>query len=75
MPDEIVTEIRFPAWPAQRRFGFANSPAAAAILRLAAAALFYDEDAGGKARNAHVGAIGIADRPLRLAAVEDVLDG
>jgi len=36
--------------------------------------LFYDED-GGKAKNAHVGAIGVADRPLRLPAVEQVLNG
>ncbi len=36
--------------------------------------LFYDED-GGKARNAHVGAIGVGDRPLRLPAVEQVLNG
>jgi carbon-monoxide dehydrogenase medium subunit len=36
--------------------------------------LFYDED-GGKASNAHVGAIGVADLPLRLPAVEQVLNG
>jgi carbon-monoxide dehydrogenase medium subunit len=41
---------------------------------LAAAAVFYDEEAG-RARNAHVGVIGVADRPLRLAAVESVLNG
>ena len=29
----------------------------------------------GQACNAHVGVIGVADRPLRLAAVEDVLNG
>jgi len=36
--------------------------------------LFYDEE-GGKARSAHVGAIGVADRPLRLPAVEQVING
>jgi carbon-monoxide dehydrogenase medium subunit len=41
---------------------------------MAAAAVFYDED-GGKVRNAHAGAIGVADRPLRLTAVEQVLNG
>jgi carbon-monoxide dehydrogenase medium subunit len=41
---------------------------------MAAAALFYDEN-NGKAHNAHVGVIGVADRPLRLTAVERVLDG
>ena len=41
---------------------------------MAGAALYYDDD-GGKARNAHVGAIGVADRPPRLSAVEQVLNG
>jgi carbon-monoxide dehydrogenase medium subunit len=73
--DEIITEIRFPAWPARRRFGFKEFARRRGDFALAAAALFYDEDGGKKARNAHVGAIGIADRPLRLAAVERVLNG
>jgi aerobic carbon-monoxide dehydrogenase medium subunit len=78
-PDEIITEIRLPAWPAKRRFGFQEFARRRGDFALAAAMLFYDEE-GGKARsaqafNAHVGAIGVADRPLRLPAVEQVLDG
>jgi carbon-monoxide dehydrogenase medium subunit len=73
-PDEIITEIRLPAWPAKRRFGFQEFARRRGDFALAAAMLFYDED-GGKVRNAHVGAIGIADRPLRLPAVEQVLNG
>jgi carbon-monoxide dehydrogenase medium subunit len=73
-PDEIITEIRLPAWPVKRRFGFQEFARRRGDFALAAAMLFYDED-GGKARNAHVGAIGIADRPLRLPAVEQVLNG
>ncbi len=73
--DEIITEIRFPAWPAGRRFGFCEFARRRGDFALAAAALFYDEDSGGTARNAHVGAIGVADVPLRLAAVEKVLNG
>ncbi len=42
---------------------------------MAAAALFYDLDSGGRATNAHVGVIGVGDRPQRLAAVEAVLNG
>ena len=42
---------------------------------MAGTALFYDTDASGKARNAHVGAIGIGDRPQRLAAAEAEIDG
>jgi aerobic carbon-monoxide dehydrogenase medium subunit len=73
--DEIVTEIRFPAWPARRRFGFAEFTRRRGDFALAGVALFYDEDASGKAANAHVGAIGVADRPLRLADVERILNG
>jgi carbon-monoxide dehydrogenase medium subunit len=73
--DEIITEIRFPAWRADRRFGFCEFARRRGDFALAAAMLFYDQDANGRARNVHVGAIGIADVPLRLTAVEDVLDG
>lgn len=72
--DEIITEIRFPAWPAKRRFGFQEFSRRRGDFAMAAAALFYDDD-GGKAANAHVGAIGVADQPLRLTAVENVLNG
>jgi carbon-monoxide dehydrogenase medium subunit len=73
-PDEIITEIRLPAWPEERRFGFQEFARRRGDFALAAAMLFYDDD-GGKARNAHAGAIGVADRPLRLPAVEQILDG
>src|SRR3984957_6488223 len=73
-PDEIITEIRLPAWPAKRRFGFQEFARRRGDFALAAALLFYDDD-GGKARNAHVGAIGVADTPVRLPAVEQVLNG
>ena len=73
-PDEIITEIRFPAWPAKRRFGFQEFARRRGDFALAAAMLFYDED-GGKVRNAHVGAIGVGDTPLRLTAVEQAING
>jgi carbon-monoxide dehydrogenase medium subunit len=73
-PDEIITEIRLPAWPAKRHFGFQEFARRRGDFALAAAMLFYDED-GGKVRNAHVGAIGVADQPVRLPAVEQVLNG
>jgi carbon-monoxide dehydrogenase medium subunit len=73
-PDEIITEIKLPAWPAKRRFGFQEFARRKGDFALAAAMLFYDDD-GGKARNTHVGAIGVGDTPLRLAAVEQVVNG
>jgi CO/xanthine dehydrogenase FAD-binding subunit len=74
-PDEIIVEIRLPAWPKGRRWGFQEFARRRGDFALAAAALFYDQDAHGKACNAHVGVIGVGDRPLRLAAVEDVING
>jgi carbon-monoxide dehydrogenase medium subunit len=73
--DEIITEIRLPPWPAQRRFGFAEFARRQGDFALAGVALFYDRDDGGKARNAHIGVFGAGDRPHRLAAVEHVLNG
>jgi len=73
-PDEIITRIKLPAWPKGRRFGFQEFARRRGDFALAAAAVFFDPDSS-KVRNAHVGAIGVADRPLRLSAVEKVLDG
>src|SRR5882672_6477803 len=68
--DEIIVEVRLPAWPKGRRWGFQEFARRRGDFAMAAAAVFYDQDQGGKARNAHVGVIGVADRPLRLPAVE-----
>jgi len=74
-PDEIITEIRFPAWPARRRWGFQEFARRRGDFAMAGAALFYDEDAAGSVINAHVGIIGVGDRPRRLPQVEAVLNG
>ena len=73
--DEIITEIRLPAWPAKRRWGFREFARRRGDFAMAAAALFYDQDASGKAVNAHVGVIGLGDRPRRLPEVEAVING
>jgi carbon-monoxide dehydrogenase medium subunit len=73
--DEIITEIKLPAWPARRRWGFQEFARRRGDFAMAAAALFYDQDASGKASNAHVGIIGVGDLPLRLTEVEAVLNG
>jgi len=73
-PDEIITEIRLPLWPKERRFGFQEFARRRGDFAMAAAAVFYDDD-GGKARNTHVGVIGVGDRPLRLPGVEALVNG
>ena len=74
-PDEIIVEVRLPPWPVGRRWGFAEFARRRGDFALAAAAVFYDGDALGRATNAHVGVIGVADRPLRLGGVEALLNG
>lgn len=73
--DEIIVEIRFPAWPAHRRWGFQEFARRRGDFAMAAAAVWYDQDGSGKAKDAHVAIIGVGDRPQRLASVEAVLNG
>jgi len=75
LPDELIRDIRLPPWPGHRRFGFAEFARRSGDFALAGAAVFYDTDQNGKVRNAHVGAIGAADRPVRMSSAEDALNG
>src|SRR4029453_11810528 len=74
-PDEIIVEIRLPAWPGGRRWGFEEFARRRGDFAMAAAAGFYDRDENGKPRTPHGGVMGVPDRPLRLPAVEGVLNG
>ena len=74
-PDELIRDMRLPRWPPRRRFGFAEFARRSGDFALAGAAVFYDPDHEGKARSAHVGVIGAADRPVRLKSAEDALNG
>jgi aerobic carbon-monoxide dehydrogenase medium subunit len=74
-PDEILTEVHLPAWPAARRWAFKEFARRKGDFAMAGVALFYDVDAGRRAVNAHIGAIGISDCPIRLGAAEAALNG
>jgi carbon-monoxide dehydrogenase medium subunit len=73
-PDEIVTEIRYPAWPQQRRFGFREFARRRGDFALAGAAVAF-EQAEQKFRNVRIGAIGVGDVPMRIVAAERALEG
>src|SRR5579859_4242463 len=73
--DEIIVEIRLPAWPAERRWGFREFSRRRGDFAMAAAAVFYDVDGAGRAHNAHIGAIGVGDWPMRLTAAEAEVNG
>jgi carbon-monoxide dehydrogenase medium subunit len=77
-PDEIITEIRFPAWPRGRRFGFREFARRRGDFALVATAVSFDlaeQKSQQSAANVRIGAIGVADRPLRLGAAEEALEG
>ncbi|MDB5544070.1 MAG: molybdopterin dehydrogenase, FAD-binding, partial [Hyphomicrobiales bacterium] len=73
-PDEIITEIHLPAWPAARRYGFQEFARRRGDFAMAGVALYYDMD-GGKAANAHIGEIGVGDCQRRLPKAQAALNG
>jgi carbon-monoxide dehydrogenase medium subunit len=73
--DEILTELHLPAWPTARRWAFKEFARRKGDFAMAGVALFYDLDGNGRAENAHIGAIGVSDCPIRLGAAEATLNG
>lgn len=74
-PDEIITEVRFPPWPTARRWAFHEFARRRGDFAIAGVAVFFDLDADNVIVDAHVGVIGAAETPLRLHAVEQLLNG
>jgi carbon-monoxide dehydrogenase medium subunit len=72
-PDELITEVRLPPWRHNRRWAFEEFARRRGDFALAGVALFYDAGENGRATNVHVGAIGVSDTPLRLAAAESAI--
>jgi carbon-monoxide dehydrogenase medium subunit len=72
--DEIIAAIRFPAFPAQCRWGFDEFALRHGDLALAAVAVFYDLE-GDRIVNAHVGVMGATETPRRVVEAEAALNG
>lgn len=73
--DELIVEMRLPAWPANRRWGFQELSPRRGDFAFAGVAAFYDVDSSGKAQNTHIGVIGACNRPHRIPQAEAVLNG
>jgi carbon-monoxide dehydrogenase medium subunit len=73
-PDEIITEVHLPSWPAMRRWAFLEFARRRGDFAMAGVALYYDLE-GGKATNAHIGVIGVGDCQHRLRNAEAALNG
>jgi aerobic carbon-monoxide dehydrogenase medium subunit len=69
-PEELIVEMRLPAWRQGRRWAFQEFARRRGDFALAGVALFYDPDASGRTTNVHIGAIGVGDTPLRLREAE-----
>ena len=73
--DELIVELRLPAWPAGRRWGFEELARRRGDFAMAGVAAFYDIDAKGRVTNAHIGVIGACTHPHRIAEAEAALNG
>jgi carbon-monoxide dehydrogenase medium subunit len=72
--DELIVELRLPAWPAGRRWGFREISPRRGDFAFAGVAAFYDPQ-DGKAANTHIAVIGACHRPHRIAQAEAALNG
>ena len=73
--DELITHVVLPAWPTTRRSAFLEFSRRRGDFALAGVAAFYDPDKDGRAANAHVGVIGMGDKPRRLPKAEAAING
>ncbi|MDO9217717.1 MAG: hypothetical protein Q7U14_10620, partial [Lacisediminimonas sp.] len=74
-PGEILTAIRFPTWPTERRWGFSEIARRHGDFALAGAACILDFDEAGICRAARLVVFGAADRPLLMEAAGAMLVG
>lgn len=72
--DELIVEVRLPAWKAGRRWGFEELSPRRGDFAFAGVAAFYDVE-NAKAANAHIGVIGACHRPHRIPEAEAALNG
>ena len=73
-PNEIVTAVRFPLWPAEHKSAFVEFSRRHGDFAIVSAAVLL-EFAGGKISRASVTLGGIAVAPVRAAAVEQAVVG
>jgi carbon-monoxide dehydrogenase medium subunit len=70
-PDEILTDVVFPAWPAGRRFAFEEFALRAGDFAVAGAVALIDPH--GTASSVRLVSFGVGDKPRRLLEAEAVV--
>jgi carbon-monoxide dehydrogenase medium subunit len=73
--DELILDVRLPAWPAGRKWAFSEFARRPGDFALAGVALFYDLDDRQRACNTHIGVVGACYYSKRLPDTERALDG
>jgi carbon-monoxide dehydrogenase medium subunit len=74
-PDELLTAVRFPAWPAGHGCAFVEFARRHGDFAIVSAAALITEDAGGRIARASVTLGGIATAPVRARELEAALIG
>lgn len=73
--DELLTGVRFPAWPAGHGYAFVEFARRHGDFAIVSAAALLDEDASGTIRRASLTLGGVGPAPVRMHAVEAALVG
>jgi carbon-monoxide dehydrogenase medium subunit len=69
-PTDIITEIRFPAWPSNRRFSFQEFARRRGDFALAGVCLYYDLNPEGRIHHARLVGFGATEMPVRIEKAE-----
>jgi carbon-monoxide dehydrogenase medium subunit len=73
--NEVLTAVRFPAWPAGHGFGFLEFSRRHGDFAIVSAAVLLQTDGGAKITRAAVTLGGMSTGPVRAAALEEALIG
>ncbi|MBC7781556.1 MAG: FAD binding domain-containing protein, partial [Proteobacteria bacterium] len=72
---EVLSEVRYPAWPRHRRWGFIELARRHGDYAIVGVACWVELDSNGRVEQARVVLFGAADMPVRARAVESALIG
>src|SRR5690606_28251925 len=74
-PGELLTSVRFPAWPRNRRWSVQKFARRRGDFAIARVALTLDLDEDGFCTHAHIVLQGVADRPIVADSAASALLG
>ncbi len=72
---DLIVGMRLPPWRDGRRWAFEEFALRRGDFAIVGVAAYYDLDDAGRVVDAHIGAIGVSEYPIRLTAAEQALNG